>query len=267
MDIFDFKDHFSYLKAKVSQEAGSWGRKTQLSNYMGVQPAFLSQVLAGKYSLSLEQTDLANQFFGHSPEESDFFILLVSRDRAGTKSLQKFYTKHIDEIINKRLSLIERLGRREDVPDQVQNTYFSSWLYPMIHVMCTVEGLRTRDSIAKHLNLSLEDVDRRLDFLEKSLMIQKINGQFVPTKKWIRLDRKSPHIVKHHTHWRLQAIQNLDTQREHDVHFSGVYSMDKKTAMAIQEQISVHLKSYTQLIESAPEEEVYIMSLDFFKKI
>src|SRR4051794_5929686 len=105
--IFDYKTHFDYLKSRLSRDKANWGAKTKFAQFIGVQSAFLSQVISEKHALSLEQADLANKFFDHTKEESEFFLLLVSRDRAGSASLRKHFEEQIQKIIHQRNLVIE----------------------------------------------------------------------------------------------------------------------------------------------------------------
>lgn len=262
--IYDAKNHFEYLKYKLDPRKTARGIKTKFSEYLRVQNAFLSQVLAEKYPLSLEQADLANQFFDHSKEESEFFILLVSRDRSGTKTLKSHFENQIQIILKKRQLVIERLGRKSELDDTAKGVYYSSWLYAAIHVACTISELQTRSSLALYFGISLEVTGKVLDFLvEQNLLIKEFEYYKV-TKTWVRLDKDSPHIIKLHSNWRQVAIRDLEIQTNEDLHYSGVFSMDKKTALRIKDQFMDFIKAQLKQIEIAEEKELYVFNGDFF---
>ena len=266
-DIFAHKSHFDYLKHKLDPRHSQRGVKAKLASHLRIQPAFLSQVLAEKFSLSLEQADLANQFFDHSKEEADFFLLLVSRDRAGTESLRKHFESQIQSTLKKRLLVIERLGRKTEITAEAKGIYYSSWLYAAIHVACTISELQTRQSIAKHFSIPIELAGKILDFLVEQSLLKKIDEKYTTTESWIRLDKESPHIIKHHTNWRQKAIQNFELQTNEDMHYSGVFSMDQKTALKIQDQFLHFIQQQLKMIETAKEEHLYVFSGDFFSLI
>lgn len=263
--IFEFNSHYSYLEKRLSG-ADNWGQKAKFAEHIGVQPAYLSQVLAQKYSLSLEQADLANEYLEHSTEESEFFILLVLKDRAGRVSLRKHFAHQISQILEKRKLLTERLGKKVEISEEVKGVYYSSWLYSAIHVACSVPALRTRKSLVQYFNISTELASKILDYLEENYLLKKEGDQYVLTGNWFRLGQESPHIIKHHTNWRLQAIQSLESQTNADLHYSGIFSLDKKTAELVKSQLLDSIKQQTKNIESAPEEELFVMSVDFFRR-
>jgi len=264
-DIFNYSNHFSYLKTRLSG-ALRWGGKTKFATFIGVQPPFLSQVLSEKYSLSLEQADRANQFFDHSKDESEFFLLLVSRDRAGTVSLRKHFEDQISQVLQKRKLVIERLGKKHEISEQSQSIYYTSWLYSAVHVACTIPNLRTRKALAARFQIPVELAGKILDFLRENELVEKRMEEYYPTQNWLRLGLQSPHIIKHHTNWRNQAIQNLEVQTEDDLHYSGIFSMDHKTARHIKDELLDAIKRQNLKIEKAPEEDLYIFGVDFFRK-
>ena len=263
--VFEYTTHFSYLKERLSDSAR--GTKNSFSLALQIQPAFLSQVLKEKYPLSLEQADLANKFFEHSGDESDFFLNLVGRDRAGSVSLKKYYTERLGFIHQKRQQLIERLGRKSMMTPEVQGVYYSSWAYSAVHIACTIPELATKKSLSDKLNISEEFVGKILDFLSENNFLQKSLDRYIPTNTWARLDKGSPHILRHHANWREKAIQNFDNQTDNDLHYSGVFSMDLKTARKIQNAFLDFVKVQLKEIEAAKEENLYVMGVDFFDLI
>jgi uncharacterized protein (TIGR02147 family) len=263
--VFGAKSHDAYLNQKLNGPDARRGVKSQLAQHMMVQPAFLSQVLAGKYALSLEQADLANQFFDHSPEEADFFLLLVNRDRAGTATLRTHFDKQITAALAKRNQVVERLGKKFELTSEAKGVYYSSWMFAAIHVACTIPDLRTCRSLSAHFGLPALTIASVLQFLEENGLIHKENDQYLPTQNWVRLDKNSPHIVKHHSNWRQKAIQNLELQTDEDLHYSGVFSIDRASMNLIKDEILGFMKEQMKKIEKAKEEDLVVFGIDFFK--
>lgn len=265
--IFDHKSQYSYLSLRLNQRGPGQlkGIKTRFASQLRIQPAYLSQVLAQKYALSLEQADLANQFFDHSSEESEFFLLLVSHDRAGTASLRNHFETQIASVLKRRQLVVERLGRKMEISDEVKSIYYSSWLYSAMHIGCTIPRLRTRKAVAQELSISTEQAGKILDFLENNSLLKKQGGEYLTTESWVRLDKESPHINKHHANWRQKAIQSIDTQTNEDLHYSGVFSMDAATAAKIKDGFLEYIKSQLKNIETAKEENLFTIGLDFFQ--
>ncbi len=259
--IFDYELHYAYIKDRL---IGARGVKQRFAEYIRVQPAFLSQVLAQKYPLSLEQADLANSFFEHSIDESSYFIALVSRDRAATISLKKYFTNQLDDLKKKRFEIVRRLERKSEVSEIAKGIYYSSWIYSAIHIATTIPSARRPSQLQKMLGIESEVLKDALQFLEDNNLIYQKNGEYHPSQNWLRLGRGSPYIKQHHSNWRQKAIHHFERNNDDDLHFSGIYSLDVKTAVSIREEILELISRQVKKIEKAPEKELYSLGIDFF---
>ena len=268
-DLSDFlysaKDSTSYLK-KALEYLGRGG-KTRMAKALRVQAAYLSQVLARKFYISLEQADLCNSFFKHRQEEADFFINLVSRDRAGTETLKRYYHQKIEGLLKIREDIVSRLGEADEVAEEAQSLYYSSWIYGAVCVATSIPGRHDRSSIAEYLNLPESKVASALDFLKSAGLIKETPKGFSPSNRWLRIGRDSPHMLKHNTHWRLKAIQNLDVFNEKDLHFSGFFGVDEKTAKFLKESLIKNIEESMKTIRSAKDEDIFVFNVDFFSLV
>lgn len=265
MLVFESADHFEFLRERLGGNAAPRGIKTRFAKALLVQPAYLSQVLARKYSLSLEQADFANQFFDHDSDEADFFLALVSRDRAGTPSLRRHFELQLKTLVKKRLQVTERIGRKAQVSEEAKGIYYSSWLYSAVRVSCTIPQLRTRQAIADKLNMPPEVIGKVLDFLVANQILEKKETRYEPRESWTSLDKESPHIIKHHTNWRNQAIQHLEAQTDQDLHYSGIFSLDLATALRAKDRFLDFLSKQVKDFETAPEEDLFSVGVDLFR--
>src|SRR5271168_3515074 len=107
--IFDYRDYKKYLNVALSTEGTSRGSRSRLAAKLRCQTAFISHVLNGNSHFSLEHAVVISQFLGHTPEESRYFILLVSLGRAGTKALEEHFKNQIEEIQRKRTQIKEHI--------------------------------------------------------------------------------------------------------------------------------------------------------------
>jgi len=88
VDIYDFGDYKTYLHTKVGPRTTRKGIRGALARTLRCQPTYVSQVLYGRAHFSLEQAELVSDFFGHTSDERHYLILLLQKDRAGTKRLE-----------------------------------------------------------------------------------------------------------------------------------------------------------------------------------
>ena len=75
--VFDFESYKTYLNGRVGGPRQRRGIKSLMAKTHKCQPTYVSQVLNGSADFSSEQAEVLNRFFGHSREESVFFLLLI----------------------------------------------------------------------------------------------------------------------------------------------------------------------------------------------
>ena len=120
---------------------------------------------------------------------------------------------------------------------------------------------------AIELGLPQETVQNALEFLSQNGFVKHGEGQWVPTETWLRLDKQSPHIVKHHANWRQKAIQNLEVQTDEDLHYSGIFSVDARTALRVKDRLLAYLQEQMKEFEAAKEEDLFAVGIDFFRVV
>jgi uncharacterized protein (TIGR02147 family) len=266
INLYEFKDYRHYLTALAGSKGARTGVKLKIANAIRCQPAYISQVLSERAHLSLEQAEILSDYLGHSTDEKNFFILLVQKNRAGTATLVNFFQGKIDEVYQKRMTLVERIGKIKSAlsPEQC-SIYYSSWQYAAVHIAVTIAELRTLTELGTFFGISTSRVSNILDFLISCGLVKKTSGRYSATVSNIRIGKDSHVILKHHTNWRTQAIESLEREKIDDLHYSGVFSLSKKDSIRIKDLILKTLNDNLKLISASPvEEELYCYNIDFF---
>lgn len=265
-NLFEFNDYRAYLRLRL--EGGkNRGNKALFAEAIGVQAAYISQVVGEKAHLSLEQAEASNKFFQHTSEESHYFLLCVQKDRAGTKSLREYFQKQMETILQSRLVLTKRLDQVKTINDEDRAWYYSSWVPIAIHMACTIPHLQTAENLSKALSLPVDKVVETMDHLEKIGLLQKSGLKYIPAIQQIRIGRDSFHVIKHHTNLRVLAIDSLVRETLEDMHYSAVVSLSKKDAVKIKNMLLEHVKSAQAIIKESPEEELYALNIDLFNLV
>lgn len=267
-DIFDYRDYKAYLQAYIdSKPKGGRGVRLALANHIGSPVSHISQIFNGKSQLSLEQAEGVNEFVGHTDDEAQFFLLLVQKGRAGTPALKKRLDLQIQQIIERRLLLKDRLGVKQPLTKEAQATFYSSWLYGAIHVMLTIPKFQNKESISKHLGLSVKRVNEILQFLVSvGLAVQKENGRFDVGTARIHLGSESDLISKFHTNWRMKAIQSLESENANlDLHYSSAVTISEADFLKIKSLLVKSIEETKTIIKDSPAESVFSFCIDMFR--
>ena len=262
--IFEFQDYKAYLLNKIGKTGTRTGMRSGLASAVVCNTAYISQVLNGSSEFSLEQAEKANHYLGHTEEESHFFLLLVQYARAGTTALRKYFESQIKLIVEQRVNIQKRLGVKKNLSESDQATYYSAWHIAAIHVALSIPQLNRAEFIATYFDLPLKKVKRALEFLVSVGLAEEHSGTFSIGKTYIHLNKDSENILRHHTNWRLRAIETFDRDKVQDLHYASVVTLSKKDAFKIQDLIIENIQKMNTMIADSKEEEVYCFTSDFF---
>lgn len=265
--IFDYLSYRNYLKDWIQAHPGNGrGLKSGIAEAIHCQVSYVSRVLQGAAEFSLEQADALNAFVGHSRPESEFFLLLVQYERAGSVSLENHFKRQIDEILQKRLLLKERLQIKDSLSLEAQATYYSSWYYAAIHMLISIEKFQAKQVLAETLDISLAKVSEVLEFLTSlGLATLNKNGHYELGLGRIHLGSDSPLVSKHHCNWRLQAVRSLENPQEKNLHYSVLTGISDEDAVIIRELLVRSVSEIMEIVHASKQQGVHALNLDFFR--
>jgi len=266
--IFDFKNYKLYLQSFIeSRPYAGRGVRMAMAKHLSSPVSHISQILNGKSQLTLDQAESMNDFIGHTQEEAQFFFLLIELEKASTEALRKRLFFQMQQILEKRLILKDRLGVKQTLTKEDQIEFYSSWIYGAIHVMLTIPKFQRKESIAHHLNLPIKRVTEVLHFLKSvGLCVEKNNGRFDIGSTHLHLGADSPLISKFHTNWRIKAIQALEkNEPKDDLHYSSAITVSAEDAFKIKSLIVKHLEEIKKIIRESPAEGVHCFNIDFYQ--
>lgn len=264
--VFEFRDYKAYLKYIESRRPQKGrGFRAELSRTIGCQTAYISQVLNGSANFSLEQAQYVNKLLLHNKEESRFFILVVEYARSGTPDLRTHFLELMDEQIQKQLNLTERFKIKEVLSFEDQTTYYSEWAYAAIHIAVTISKLSSAEALAEFYQLPKIKVQKILKFLLSAGLIAETRpNQYTIGTARIHLGQDSALVSKHHTNWRLQAMNSFERETERDLHYTSVVSLSHEDILEIKSRFVKEIDSFNSIVKDSKEETMYCLAMDFF---
>lgn len=263
-DIFQHRHYRDFLLARVGPAGTRSGVKGAMAKALRCQPTYVSQVLGGRGDFSLEQGEILADFFGLTEEEKHFFLLLLERDRAGTKSLEAYFTKQIEKVLHQRLVLTARLGAQNELRGEDLSIYYSSWQFSAVHIALTIPALRTSKALSRAFRLPLKRIAEVLEFLQRVGLAKKVGDHFEPGSSSIRIGNKAHQILAHHANWRHKAIESLERESILDLHYSGVFSLSREDVLRLKDRMLEFIDETVKTVRASPEEVLYSFCLDFF---
>jgi uncharacterized protein (TIGR02147 family) len=268
LSVFEFESYRSFLNDFILAQPNrgrGWGAR--IAGHTGCHTSFVSQVLSGRADFSVDQAFKLSSLLGFTEEETDYFLLLVSRERAGFDEMKGHYTKKITEMRAKRKEVVHRIGRSAQLKAIDQMKYYSSWHYALLHVLCAIPQFRTKEAIGDASRLELARVAEVLQDLEAMGLVEQKQNEWHRTERQLHLPANSPMIQKHHQNWRLKALESVDQPKQHELHYSSLVGIAKADAEKIQEAMLKAIDNVRGIVRASPEEEVYCYTLDFFQVV
>ncbi len=265
LSIFEYKDYKKYILEWMEQGAHQGrGMRKQLAEAIGCQMAFVTHVLSGDYHLSMEQAEACSRWLGLKESESDFFIILVMYERAGTKGLKNLLRRQISEHRERHTNLKTRVKISETLSLEDQMTYYSSWHYAAIHMAVMNPSLATVESLQKHFQLPSNKIMNVLEFLLQRGFLIKEKEKLKVSKPVLHLEMDSPLLNQHHSHWRLKALESLGENNFENLHYSGVISLSQEDFEWLREKLSGLLQEVIEKLASSPDEKLACLNFDWF---
>ncbi|MBY0469814.1 hypothetical protein K2X30_01510 [bacterium] len=100
--------------------------------------------------------------------------------------------------------------------------------------------------------------------LEKKLLVKKA-GQLDFGKNVVHVPHDSPFVMKHHSNWRMKALQSMDMKRSSDLHYTAPVSLSADLVPQIREELIGLIQKYTKQIADSPSESLMCLNIDWFE--
>jgi uncharacterized protein (TIGR02147 family) len=264
-NVFEFQDYKQYLlHTEELRKSVMRGFRARLGEAARCNSPFVSQVMAGGAHFSLEQGLGISRYLALKPNETRYFLLLIEHNRAGTPDLRAYFKSQLDELKEKFLDIKDRVKKDVELDGEAQGTYYSHWYYAAIHMLVTIPHFRTVTKISHALHLPMITVKNVVAFLLAHNLLAEHAGELIPGSSYLHLDRQSPLIARHHSNWRLVAMQMLSDPRPENVHYSTVSTLSQKDAEDIRAKLVEVIEGYVQTVADSKEEAMWAFNLDFF---
>ena len=264
-DVFEFEGYKEFMASRVGPRNGRQGIRGAIARALNCQPTYISQILYAKAHLSLEQAEKLTKFFGFTADESHFFLLLVQRERAGTKELSSYFGTQIERIRDKRLILTKRLGKQSALSSEDQSLYYSSWQFAAIHMATTIPRLQSIPALSSELQIPVPRVALICEKLAFMNLVEKKGEQVRALNSQIRIGNDSHNIIRHHANWRQRAIESLERESLTDLHYSAAVTLAKADVAKLKSRMLEFIGEFVAEIRESKEEQLCAIALDFFR--
>lgn len=251
----------SLLKQRKVRGAGQ-----RLAQAMQVHPSLVSLVLKGHRLLTLDQAEAAAHFLGLSPLESEYFLSLVERERAGSPRLRKRFDERLRDIRRKALEVRTHLAQNRELTDPEKSRFYSSGAYSAVRLATSLPRGRTVDGLGELLGLARAQVADIVEFLEaKGLVERDAKGLLRLGPARVHVPSTSPFVVNHHRNWRARANVRLETLSEEELAFTSPMTLSVKDVPRVKAILLEAVGKIREVVEASDPEILTAVTIDLWK--
>lgn len=239
------------------------GQYRKLAEFLRTSNVVISQIFNGEKDLNLDQALLTSQFLGFGELETDFFLLLVSKERAAHFELKNYYDQQIKELKKKASHLKSHLNNTKSLSDEVKQIYYSDWLYSALRLACAKDSIHNEEDLSKYFQIPIQDIRQKTSFLLKyGILKREENGLEIGTNT-IFVDKNSPMINFHRKNWRLRGFQEMSNQQ--NLFYVSPMCISKNLFKKAKNSFLKIIKELHDDIPNEDAEELVCINLDIYK--
>lgn len=264
MKIHTFKNYKEYFKTFLEENRAK-GIVSLVATACGCDRTYLSQVLNGKADLTPDHIIQFCEHFDLGPNESQYLLLLLLRDRSASATAKRRLQKQLDELKEKSLALSHRVREKEsprEITESQRTLYYSSWLYGATHTLTSIPEFQTASAIAEKLNLAISAVQRILRDLHEMRVVQKSGEKYIHNGNDIYLPAQCPQSYSNHFSWRMRAIER--TYMKDDIHYTVAFSVSKNDVEKLRSQVIDLIEKQRKSVRESGTEVAVVFCCDFF---
>ncbi len=266
MNIFEFTNFRDFLRFTIqSFPKKGYGQLSKLAKYMKVNSAYLSQVLQESKSLSQEQGLIVANYFQLGTRETDYFLLLINYDRAGTQTLKIYFQNKIKLMQAQNEEITNRVKVDTKLSEETKAIFYTDWTYSAVRQCTAISHLSSIEKIAEYLSVPAKRVSEILEFLLDSGLCISENGLIKIGHRRTHLEESSPYKKNHIQNWRVRAIDQVYDSWENKLHYSSPMTISKKDAKEIRKIILHMIDNINEVADNSQSEELTCFNVDWFK--
>jgi uncharacterized protein (TIGR02147 family) len=267
MNVLTFDNYKEYVQQRVrGMPHRGKGQFKKVADHLGIHTSLVSQIFNGPRNLTPEQACAMAGYLGLSPLESEYFVLLVQLERAGTDELRKLTQAQLARLRDQgRGASTAKGSSAESLTDRDRAIFYSSWYYSGVRLLTSIPEYDSLDAIASYLNLPQNLVRQVLEFLVSTGLCIETNGKFKIGPKHTLLEADSPLLSRHLQNWRIKAMEKIPRANSRELFYSVPQTLSVEDFPAVRETLVDALAKIKKIVDKSPEERLACLSIDWFE--
>ncbi len=236
------------------------------SKAIGVHQTLLSLVLSGERNLTLEQAHDLTLYLSLTDLESEYFSLLVQFARAGNTRYKQSIRKKLEKTRSDAVKISKRVDQGKVLSDQQRAINYSSWVYSAVRLFASTDEMgKTFEEIQGRFRLTRQRTSEILTFLDSCGLVTQQGDQYRMGMQRTFLEHGSPHLLKHHSNWRIKVLEQAHEISDNELMFTSPVSLSKKDFDILRERTAAFITAFLKSVDDSPAEELACLNIDFVR--
>jgi len=266
VSIYQFNSYKMFFNDWVArQPKNGHGEYRRLALALGVSTTLISQVFNGDKDISLEMASDICDYLHLNDEESEYFLLLVEMEKAGSFKLKNRLSKQIKDRKDRAKKLENRFKKETVLDESARQIYYSSWIYPALRILVDIPDLNDIEKISERLLIPKNQLLKFLEFMVKhNLIIQKQNKLKMGPSS-VYLPATDPLANRNHQNFRNLAIQKMNFHNDESFYYTGLYSLSESVANELRKALPDFIEELLKKVKPSASETARCLNIDFFE--
>lgn len=258
----NYKDLVRALLASMPRKG--YGQLRKIAEHLNVSAVIVSQVFGGDRHLTQEHALDLCSYFGFSPLETEFFVLLVQMERAGNHRLKKFYQVKLSELREKSRDVKSRVAQDIELDESAKALFYSNWYYSAIRLASSIDGVHTVDEIAEFLHLPRATVKQVTEFLIAKRLCLEDDGKIRMGPSLTHLEQSSPLLPRSQSNWRLRGLHNLETKAADELFYSAPMALSVADVEWVRARLLALIEEVVVRVKVSESQKLACLNIDWF---
>ncbi len=266
INLFLYKNYKKYsLKRISSLPKNGRGEMGRISSYLGVHTSLISQIFKGDKNFTLEQGEALARYWSLLEVETQYWLNLISFERAGTKNLEAYYLKNLKQIKLSEQRLETQIKSDIKITEEDKSEFYSSWLYSLCRLASSIPQYQSVETLAEVCKLNIPETKVIIEFLLRTGLCKMEDGKIVMGPQTTFLGQDSPYLPRHHFNWRMYSIQRVQSISKDELMFTAPISTDEKSFSDIRKIFGQAIREIKDVVKDSDSKKLGYIGIDLLK--
>lgn len=264
--IFTYNDYKKYFNSWVEQQPKSgYGEYRRVAQALNLSTTMISQVFKAEKHLSMEMAADLCDYLNLNEDETDYFLLLVEYQKAGSFKLRSKLERQLKKAQEKAAKLESKVKKDIELSEQDKTIYYSSWVFQAVRLLTDIEGISDVEEIANRLNLPKNLIQKVVQFLLEANLCKREKGILKMGPAITHISAKSPMVSRHHLNWRLRGYQQMTFNDEKNFFATVPMVLSSELADKLRQELPQFIQTIAAEVGPSKSEVVRCLNIDFFE--